>query len=522
MTAFDSDSTHRRWRRIRQYALSICGIGMLGVGWCLLAPAQAADETNGLTADGPVLTVPSTQRRVQKPVTRMTRTTRKFPGSKFNLHILATEAFANRLVAKVDSETGEVTDFILGANVNGWQATDTQLVVDFKPNRKYAQVDFTLTGKTHSETIGRTNEAMIDTLGQHSFYARKPAYFDGVKFLTQRATTTVNANNINRGVVTSYSGLPFIGSFAEQEARRRVAEKRPITEQIAAQRVTARVNPRLNSEVDRQLADVNKLISDGVAKWLSPQGLEPDHTYATTSEDYFRYSASVKGEAIPVDTPIPSDRPHGKSLSIYVHESLFEQLVNRLNLNGLEVSDRTLEQLGKGIGDLADDETAAASLYSLVFDTQRPVFVDVVDGQLRLNLRFALKMSVGEALLEGVTDEKRQELLADSSAFPMQRVTIPLSVVNDDQQLALNPGPVTVIAAKQPTSTSDDGTPVEPVTDASSKMIEMALPAKLESLKSKLESLPNSFEIPLPSGRKLPLKITKVDARNGWLMLAID
>jgi hypothetical protein len=510
MTAFDSNSSSR-WTKFAKGVMSFAA-GLL----CVFGVMSSV----GVAADDDVITIPS---RGKNSITHVGR---KFPGSKFNLHILATESFANRLITRTNSESSEVVDFILGANVNGWQTTDSVLTADFKPNRRYGQIVFSLSGHTHSETLGTTNQATIDTLGQYRFLTVKPAFFDGKKFLTSRSTTTVEANNINRGVVTAYSGLPIIGAFADQQARMQVARTKTAAEQIAAGRLADRVNPRMTSEIDKQLADINTLIAGQTAKWLSPQQLEPDFTHATTSNDYFRYSAGIKSETLPVDTPVPLDRPHGKLLSIYIHESLFEQLMNRMNLSGLEVSDRTLQLLVRRLGGTVADpvevngDLGAAAVYSLVFDTQRPAFLDVDNGQIKLNLRFAVKPVVAPAVLEGLDETERDAILADARALPMQTLSIPWSMSTSEELIAINPGPVTVVAAKQPTSTNAGEEPDESAsaaTDFTSKLIETTLQEKLESLK-----LPGKFELPLPSGRKLSLTIQTAVAKNGWLMLAID
>lgn len=496
----------------------------------ILAPTVAAVAQD----DSDVIVIPSRKRSLAQSETeskeksssqstgKSNRVAKKFPGSKFNLHVLATEAFVNRMIARANSESGEVIDYVMGANINGWQSTDTTLTVDFQPNKKYGQIDFNVRGKTQSETIGDTGIAQISTLGHHSFIATKPAYFDGKQFLTRRATAKVNASNTNQGVVTAFSGLPLIGELADRRAHRKVAEAKYESESIAAQRVSARVNPRLDQEVDKTLSKINKTITDLTAKWLTPQDLEPDAIYSTTSNDFFRYSASIKGETLPVDRPVPTNRPHGKSLSIYIHESLFEQLANRMKLNGREVPMHELEAaLGRLKGDTSEsgDSTAqpvAAISYSLLFDKQRPAFVSVEDDKMKLNLRFALKPILPKAVLENQDDADRKELMADAGAFAMQSVSIPLSMVTADKTFAINPGPVTVMTAKQPTS-ANEGEVSEPVTDFTSKLIQMALQQKLQSME-----LPGKFELPLESGRKLSLTVSKAVAENGWLMLAID
>ena len=172
---------------------------------------------------------------------------------------------------------------------------------------------------------------------------------------------------------------------------------------------------------------------------------------------------------------------------------------------------------GKSSGS-ADTTTVASSAisYSLVFDEQRPAFVSLADGKMKLNLRFALKPVLPSAVLENQADDDRKEILADATAFPMQSVSIPISLKTEQQKVAINPGRVTVMAAKQPTS-SIEGEKPAPVTDFTSKLIQMALQRKMKSVE-----LPGKFDLPLESGRKVSLTISKAVTKDGWLMLAID
>src|SRR5262249_6001496 len=145
------------------------------------------------------------------------------------------------------------SDFILGANVGGYQTTHTTVGIDLKPSKYDARWDVVLSGNIQSNTQGVTSQATVYTNGNHTFRAAKEVSFDGTNFKTAPGTIDVNATNQTVGVATQFTGRLF-GGIADGIAMREAENRRGESQAIAASRVQDRVMPRFNKEVDDAFA----------------------------------------------------------------------------------------------------------------------------------------------------------------------------------------------------------------------------------------------------------------------------
>ena len=175
----------------------------------------------------------------------------------FNMKIVISEALLNRIVGEDRTHEGPVRDHILGANVYGNQTTNSRVGIDLRPNNSAARFDLTLNGTVQSSTQGVTDRATVYTSGHHQYWARKPITFDGLAFKLSEATIQVSANNTTTGASTGADGTLF-GGIAENVAIRTARGKRSQSEAIARQRVSSRVLPEFNKEVDNKFTTANE------------------------------------------------------------------------------------------------------------------------------------------------------------------------------------------------------------------------------------------------------------------------
>ena len=414
----------------------------------------------------------------------------------YNLHVLTTESFANRQLARNDTQTGPVADIVLGAQVRGQHRTETQLSVDFKPSLGKARVDLFLNGKTRSETTGTLPEATVETLGQHTFRLHKPTWFDGYRFTTTSPGVRINTNNTPRGVRTTYSNLPLIGQYAQNVAWQQVRKNRTQTEQISAQKLSQRVVPQFNQQIDRELAGINKRIKNNYLLALEQYRIKPDDIFVATSEEYLRLSAGVRTPLPILQTEPPASRPHGTALSVYVHESMIGSLIQRMGTNGLAVPDQRLKQLLsmlKGAENQSSDfnplsTTASPELYTLTINNNRPVWLEVENGQILLNLQFGIRPKVG-------------------SELPEQHVVIPLDLQVQGDSISVTPGAMTI----EPADESSSGITDSIVTNLLKQRLKQQLvPTQIPALFN------------LPGSNPTRLRVREIKMELGWLMLAID
>ena len=262
----------------------------------------------------------------------------------FNLRVVASEKFLSKVVAESTTQNGPVKDFILGANVSGNQTTTATVGIDLKPSNDGIRLNLVLDGVSKSNTVGVTSEANVFTSGHHAFKAWKPIHFDGNTFTTGNGDISVSANNQTTGVSTKYSGVPLFGGFADSIARGEVEDRRGQSQAIAAQRVSSRVLPEFNKEVDTKIVDLNKNLEEKVNSKLRQKELYPSAASYRSSEDDLRVSTRLMAdqELAGGDGPFVSVPTAGFVLAL--HESLLNNSLDRLKFAGRTMSEDELSK----------------------------------------------------------------------------------------------------------------------------------------------------------------------------------
>ena len=362
----------------------------------------------------------------------------------YNVRVIASEEFLNRLLSETRNEKGPVVDFVLGANVTGNQTTATRVSVDLLPSGRTARFDLTLNGAVQSSTVGVTSEATVYTQGNHTFVAKKEVNFDGIRFVTSPATISVNPHNTNTGVSTNVGGL-FSG-IANGIAQDEVEKRRGAAEAIAADRLRTNVLPKFNSEVDKNFAEAGPKLEAEVFSGLKATGLYPDAFVYSTSDTTLRLNSRLMnptelGADLP-PTPVLADR----GATLLLHETAANNSIDRIGLAGQTVTEAQLREkmegflskaLGrpikfetppKAVGEAAAAEDDDKTLSAIVFAETDPMRIHFENDELTLVIRAGFKQ-------EGKDD------------IPTREITVPITFEVKGKRLAITRGNVRVVAA---------------------------------------------------------------------------
>lgn len=261
----------------------------------------------------------------------------------YNVRIAASEKFLNRLLADSRVEQGQVSDYVLGAAVGGWQTTATNVTVDVKPGSDKIVFDLVLAGTVQSSTAGRTDQATVYTQGYHTFRSAKEITYDGQTFTTGPAATSVNASNTTTGAETRLSGVPLFGRVAQRVAMREAAARRPQSESIAAGRVYSKVTPRFDEEVDRAFTQASANLEGELYKGLKETGLYPDQQQYHSDANEIFISTRLMGEGkvggysaekqLLVDT---------EGAVLLMHETAVNNAIDQMGFNGQKMTEEEL------------------------------------------------------------------------------------------------------------------------------------------------------------------------------------
>lgn len=368
----------------------------------------------------------------------------------YNVRIVATEEFLNRMMSEARTEKGPVVDFILGANVSGNQTTATRVTFDLRPSTKNARFDLTLNGTIQSSTVGVTSEATVYTQGNHTFVAKKAVTFDGVKFATGPGIINVNPHNTTTGIATAMSGGLF-GGIAQSVASREVEARRGAAEAIAASRVRDRVLPKFNSEVDKNFSDASGRLEKEVFSGLKETGLYPDaFVYQSTESTLNLDSRLMNDKELGADLPV-TIAPADRGATLMMHETAVNNTIDRIGLAGQTVTEPQLREkleaffskaLNKEVklspppkiakveneakAEEEDEDDKGTS--SIVFANTDPIRVQFENGELVLVLRAGFKQ-------EGKDD------------IPAREITVPITFEIKNDKIFITRGSVRVLAA---------------------------------------------------------------------------
>ena len=423
----------------------------------------------------------------------------------FNVHVVASEKFLNKFVGQSRNESGPVVDFILGAQVRGNQSTDANVSLDLKNSRNGARMDITLSGVTRSRTSGTTPEAVIFTSGYHRFRASKELRFNGDRFDVSPARISVQANNTTTGARTGFSDVPLFGGIADNIAVGEARKRKGQSEAIAASRVTDRVVPEFNKEVDSEFATVNSKLEDDLNSRLKDRGLFPSARQIWSTEKQFTLSARLMG-----DLDLGANRPHRRyvkdgELLVQLHETAANNALETMALAGetltedelaKRIQDNLSDLLGRPISldeekDEAYDEPAEDDgTTTLIFDEHDPIRVQFREGSVILKIRAALKQ-------EGKDD------------IPAQKVDVPIEMKVEGDVLKLSAGRVRVSPMEKPKSLQTQIARAGVIR----KKIQRATPDR------EVDTL---IEVEEEGKPTVEMKLTSVTSEGGWLSLSFE
>lgn len=419
-----------------------------------------------------------------------------------NVRLTVSESFLNRLITREEQRPGEVRDVILGAQVTGYQTTNTHLKLDLVPSSDTIRGYLVLHGMTNSQTVGVTPQAMIDTASQQHFYATKEVVFDGIALGTRHAVVHVQARNQTLGARTPLTGTLF-GDFADRIAYRAAQRKQPEAEAIARDRVAERVFPEFDSEVDKNLAKANEQLEGTVRKALRKSNLMPSQQLASSTDTSMTYSAQIGPKSATMSSPRLQNLSRGDaSICLMLHESLLNNLISIIGLKGLKTTDKQIKAYFapfeyKPDGDELDKAQPPIVIPGLTnlttdieFDENDPLTIQFDSDVTLVTLRAHFKPN-GQKMVPplAVKIEYRVDLIGEKLVVTPGKVQV--SVLNSDDADSVPSLTLTVL--KQAVESS-----------LTRLAFERTLPAALWS-----------FGGPVP-------KVTAVHSENGWAALTIE
>lgn len=426
-----------------------------------------------------------------------------------NVQIAASEKFLNRLLSDARTERGQVSDYVLGASVGGWQTTSSTVTVDVQPADGQIKFDLVLSGNVQSNTAGQTDQATIYTSGYHTFRSVKGVMFDGKTFTTTPAVTSANANNTTTGATTRFSGT-LLSGIAQRTAMREAAARRGQAEAIAEGRIVSRVTPKFDEEVNKSFAKASEQLDADLNNGLKEVGIYPDWLKYWSTADQIRLASRLMPEGkLGGSNPPSSWLATSSGAAMVMHESAVNNTIDQIGFAGKKMNEEELRthlesflskalsrefkfqppQAAEGAAESqaasGEDQETAKEPAQLVFTENDPVRVQFRDGELLLIIRAGLERKSGDPI-------------------PAHEIIVPLtfSVEGDN------------ILIKRETLQ------IAPIDGGSNPIQQKVMNTRISSALPDRE-VPGTFKLKGPS-REVTAKVTDMKLIDGWIAIHVE
>jgi hypothetical protein len=191
---------------------------------------------------------------------------------------------------------------------------------------------------------------------------------------------------------TSYDNIPLFGSLARMIARDQYDAAQDSAKLEVEGKIRGRATTRIDQAVAQQLQKGQANFNEKLLEPMRKLALEPTAVDMETTNDRLIARYRLAGhEQLSAHTPRPQ-APGDSLLSVQVHESAMNNIINKLNLGGRRME---LRELHKEVTSVftkkppAPPDDLPEDVY-VTFMKEDPVRVDCEDGRVRLTIRIEL------------------------------------------------------------------------------------------------------------------------------------
>lgn len=261
-----------------------------------------------------------------------------------NLRVAVAEELIERLLPARDPQHEAVRETILGVPVRGQGTTTTDLSVQLVPHDTRLQLAIEAAGLIDSRTTSRSGPAKFWNDGHAQYFVRALVHVTprGIQLGDVDGHATV-ASRL-RNFETDYDGIPLVGSLVRGVVEREYSERRGAARRESERKVMNRAEQRIAEEAGKLVAKANCQLDERVGRVLRELGFNtPASALQTTDKRLIARLRLATDEQLGSHTPRPR-APSDSLLSLQLHESAMNNLVEQLDLDGRQFSVPELHQ----------------------------------------------------------------------------------------------------------------------------------------------------------------------------------
>lgn len=353
-----------------------------------------------------------------------------------NVRLEVSENMLSRIVSKPVDDVAPVTDCILGTSIRGTGRTTGYVTLQTVPNMQRAAILLSLNGVTLSETNGYKDPVVIRSSGTTRFNATKRIELEDSNFWNY--PTKVSAKTATKTRSVKKQGGGFGSRFIAKIGEKKVAEKKPQSNYIAARHAETRVGDNFEEELLPKLQDARFEYLEQFKKPLAERNAEPKYVSFSSTDHSVNVDVLQAGRGQLGADSSPPAFAGGHDATVRLHESGAANFAAAI-LAGATLSQKTRESdpkldvelpkaLRKAIDEAreeaetepAEDDDREFKPWSITFRRQRPLTLEFQDQHVKIRVH-ATEINVAEDTYRGWDIVVDYAIYVQNGGLMMQR-----------------------------------------------------------------------------------------------------
>lgn len=310
-----------------------------------------------------------------------------FRNSNFRVSVSA--EMLNLLLPDTGEVQEPVNENVFGAEVRGQSRVANRLQIRLIPDTSRIQMRLEAMGKVFSQTEAQRSGFTIQNVGDARFQVFKRLAIGRDGITADQPEAWSRSTNKMVGMQSELDGVPVLGWVARRVAERKIAEQSPQVESYTRNRLESAIKHKFNTEIENQLSQMQGYLYSNMIEPLTALELEPTplEMRSTDSRVIMRYRLAgfdqMGGNTA---------RPRGLQnslLSMQIHETALNNLLNRIELNGNEYTAAELTAHLANVFGWQSTDTAQSRDATFEFAPFDPIRVTFAHGSaaVQLNLK---------------------------------------------------------------------------------------------------------------------------------------
>lgn len=306
-----------------------------------------------------------------------------------NFRISVSAEMLNLLLPDEGEVQEPVNENVFGAEVRGQSRVANRLQIRLIPDTSRIQMRLEAMGKVLSQTEAQRSGFTIQNVGDARFQVFKRLAIGRDGITADQPEAWSRSTNKMVGMQSELDGVPVLGWVARRVAERKIAEQSPQVENYTRNRLESTIKHRFNTEIENQLSDMQSYLYSNMIEPLTALELEPTplEMRSTDSRVIMRYRLAgfdqMGGNTA---------RPRGLQnslLSMQIHETSLNNLLNRIELNGNEYTAQELTEHLANVFGWQQTDSAQSRDATFEFAPFDPIRVTFAHGSaaVQLNLK---------------------------------------------------------------------------------------------------------------------------------------